>query len=129
MPRTTGNVKARAESGAAGSRLEATPKTDYERVRIHEISKRAELYDLKIARLKAEVLDRREVETEFAALMSVIRAIILGSRLSKGEKQDIFRNLAGAADFADQIGEKQKGSDQEEPGVIPGLDGGIDSEI
>jgi hypothetical protein len=68
---------------------------------------RAELYGLRVDRLRAELLDRRRLEIELGQIFGVIRAIIAGTRMSGEEKEDVYRQLMSVPELLEIVAEKQ----------------------
>jgi hypothetical protein len=72
----------------------ASFQADYESARVDEIGSRAAFYKLKIKRLNGEVIDRKLLIIELSAQYTAIREIILGSKMTQREKEDLLRQLA-----------------------------------
>ena len=79
----------------------------YEAVPILEVRRRAELYGLRVDRLRAELLDRRQLEIELGQIFGAIRAIIAGTRMSSEEKEDVYRQLMSVPELLEIVAEKQ----------------------
>jgi hypothetical protein len=82
--------KGRPPKGSAAASFQA----DYESARVDEIGSRAVFYKLKIKRMSGEVIDRKLLLIELCAQYTAIREIILGSKMTQGEKLDLLKQLA-----------------------------------
>jgi hypothetical protein len=69
-------------------------QTDYESARIEEIGIRAQLYRLRVGKLSGELIDRKLLLIELSAQYTAIREIILGSKMTQGEKLDLLKQLS-----------------------------------
>jgi hypothetical protein len=76
-------------------------------VPILEVRRRAELYGLRVDRLRAELLDRRRFEIELGQIFGAIRAIIAGTRMSSEEKEDVYRQLMSVPELLEIVAEKE----------------------
>jgi hypothetical protein len=80
--------------GRQGVRLGSCFETEYERVGIQELGRRATLFRLRLGRLSGELLDRKLFVAELTAMFVAIREIILGSKMTQLEKEGLLRQLA-----------------------------------
>jgi hypothetical protein len=84
---------------------------------------------MRIAKLKSNLLDRVEVESEFAAVVGAIKQVIMQSRLSKAEKADLFANLLTTDQFVNNVAQRQKAdSTQNDQSVVANANGAIDAD-
>lgn len=128
------NIKVNPNSGSVNQtpskRSKSEASGEYERVRLREIEQRCELYALKLERLKADLLDRAEVEAAYSEITSAIRTVIAGSKLSRSEKRDILSNLLTVKEFAANVTRQSADRAKNEAGPVisNGIDHAIDSQ-
>ena len=78
----------------AKRRPKAGADTDYEKARIREVTAHAELYELRVRKMRGELLDRALLESDLLNTFAETRAIVMASSLSVTERRRLLNALA-----------------------------------
>jgi len=89
--------------------------TEYERARIREVEGHAELFELRVAKMRGELLDRSIIAREMDLIFGTIKELILGLPISDSHKADVLRNLSRIPLILDNVAEKQNKTYEEAP--------------
>jgi hypothetical protein len=81
--------------------------SEYEAARIREVTSHAELFEMRIQKLRGELLDRKLIEADLAHIFSSIRGIVVASKLDLRDKTDILNNLASIPVILENVAQKQ----------------------
>ena len=71
----------------------------YQLARIEELKGRSELYSIRVAKLKTDLLDAGQVRSEYLRVTNAIREVLGRSLLSKAERTDALGQLVTVNQF------------------------------
>ena len=125
------NVKTNASSGSVNQKPSKRGKSEandeYAKARIEELKQRCELYSLRVARLRSNLLDANEVRSEYIAVTDAIKSVIAKGPLSRTEKSDVLAQRVPVDQFLESVTRRQT-TDTGRKDASPAASEGIDFE-
>ena len=115
-------LKAQSQAGSGSASLSSEPKlaglpkrrrrgsptgSEYAAARVAEVRNRATYNELRVARLRAQLLPAAAMRSDLAWLAARIREIIEASSLPKRDRDDINQNIAAMSGVVDAVAMRQ----------------------
>lgn len=81
--------------GSSRRRKDKSDNSVYAAARIREVNSHAEFFELRVKKMRGELLDRKLIEREVGSIFASIKGIVLASNLPMRDKIDLLSKLAG----------------------------------